>query len=142
MNHTYLAVLAVARFALLAASLACAGGSPSSSPPQALQPVSEEMPPQLEPWQLGPAEWPTTCEAAALDVTQWLSPETREKLRATPREDLILFHHGLGTGIRNRQGLWRGNAPLIKSCLGAPGHPDDASMVILEKAWLLLHAPR
>jgi len=100
------------------------------------------MLPQLEPWQLGPAEWPTTCDAAALDVTQWLSPETREKLRTTPQEDLILFHHGLGTGIRNRQGLWRGNASLIKSCLVAPGHPDDASMVIIEKAWLLLQDPR
>ena len=127
----------------LIGGIGCSRPSPASDPsPQEVQPARPEGAPSLESWELGPDKWPTTCDAAALDVTQWLSPEAREKLRTTPRDDLILFHHGLGTGIRNRQGRWRGNASLIKSCLGTPGHPDEASMIIIEEAWGVLQAAR
>jgi hypothetical protein len=58
-------------------------------------------------------------------------------VRGTPRGDLIRFHHGWGTGIRNAFGLWGGNRALLDSCGG--GHPDDASMVIIEAVWKHLH---
>jgi hypothetical protein len=35
------------------------------------------------------------------DIISGLSPEDRERLRNTSEEDLILFHHGFGTGLRN-----------------------------------------
>lgn len=71
-------------------------------------------------------------------------------VRSTPKDELILFHHGWGTGIRNAFGLWKGNAALMRSCAEARGgrtgagtgaaflHPDSASMVIIEAVWLRL----
>ena len=47
-------------------------------------------------------------------------------------DDLILFHHGCGTYIRNRYNLW-GNQALVKAT--GKEHPDDASMVIIKAVW-------
>jgi hypothetical protein len=126
----------------LLVSAACSATKPLTNEPAVALTPAPQAPPALEPSQLGPDAWPTTCDAAAQDAVEWLSTEARETLRSTPREDLIQFHFGLGMGIRNRQGLWRGNVALIESCLGTVGHPDDASMVILEKARALLQAPQ
>ena len=58
------------------------------------------------------------------------------------KTDLILFHHGGGTGIRNDFGLWRGNDKLIGSCgKGQQVHPDSCSMLIIEAVWDLLQVP-
>lgn len=85
---------------------------------------------------LGPDEWPVTVDAAVVDIVAGLKEEDKETLRNTKREELIRYHHGWGTGIRNHYGLWRGNEELIKSaCDGNLCHPDDASMVIIEKVW-------
>jgi hypothetical protein len=84
---------------------------------------------------LGPDKWPTTVEAVVDDIIGTLSPEDKETVRNTQRENLILFHHGWGTGLRNHYGLWRGNSQLIESACGKPCHPDDASMIIIEKVW-------
>jgi hypothetical protein len=84
---------------------------------------------------LPPDKWPTTLAEAVADITGGMSEENKRLLRATKKEDLIQFHHGWGTGIRNGFGLWRGNDKLIKSACGKPCHPDDASMVIIEAVW-------
>jgi hypothetical protein len=84
---------------------------------------------------LGPVNWPTTVEATVTDIIADLSEKDKQTLRNTKRDDLIMFHHGWGTGIRNHYGLWRGNHKLIESACGKPCHPDDASMVIIEKVW-------
>jgi hypothetical protein len=84
---------------------------------------------------LGPDKWPKTVQEAVTIAIQRLSPESRAKLRAMKEGDLILLHHGYGTGLRNYLGLWRGNSELIKSACGHPCHPDDASMVIIEATW-------
>lgn len=77
--------------------------------------------------------WPRTVEQAVDMILERLPREDRERVKGTPREDLIMFHHGWGTGIRNEFGLWRGNDALLADCGG--GHPDDCSMVIIEAAW-------
>jgi hypothetical protein len=87
---------------------------------------------------LGPDKWPTTVEATVSDLLSTLPPEDKAKLRSTKKEDLIMFHHGWGTGIRNYYGLWRGNENLIESACGKGCHPDDASMVIIEAVWSAL----
>jgi len=97
---------------------------------------------ELEGWQLGPDDWPLTCEAAARDIIEWLSPVARQELRATPQPDLIRLHFGLGMTIRDRHGLHRGNAALLESCLGPFGHPDSASMKIIERAWELVQGQK
>jgi hypothetical protein len=64
-----------------------------------------------------------------------MSEKDKELVRKTHHGDLVLFHHGWGTGIRNYYGLWRGNKKLIKSACGRPCQPDDASMVIIGAVW-------
>jgi len=85
------------------------------------------------PEQAAPGDWPSTVDEAAAELVAGLDAESMATLLATERADLIQFHHGWGTGIRNEFGLWGGNDALMKSC-GKP-HPDDCSMVIIEATW-------
>lgn len=87
---------------------------------------------------LGPDKWPTSVAETVKDIVQQLPEKDKEVVRITKKEDLIKFHHGWGTGIRNHYGLWRGNDNLILSACGKPCHPDDASMVIIEAVWSAL----
>ena len=81
-------------------------------------------------------------DAVVADILAGLSERDKETLRRTKREDLIRFHHGWGTGIRNYYGLWRGNKELLRSACGRePCHPDDASMVIIERVWEAVQDP-
>ena len=59
------------------------------------------------------------------------SDADKSAIASLGRGDMIQYHHGFGTYIRNRFGLWRGNGELLAST-GAE-HPDDASQVILEQ---------
>jgi hypothetical protein len=89
-------------------------------------------------------EWPRTCDEAVSWVVNHLDAESTEIVRNTPRDELIKFHHGWGTGIRNNFGLWRGNRELLESCLalepGTQYHPDSVSMIIIERTWDRLHS--
>lgn len=76
---------------------------------------------------------PTTLDEAVERLVRELSDEDMVRVRDTPQDDLILFHHGWGTEIRNSFGLWVGNKALLESC--GSGHPDDVSMVIIEAVW-------
>jgi hypothetical protein len=83
--------------------------------------------------------WPTTVADAARNIVSVLDEGSKARVRATKKEDLIQFHHGWGTGIRNELGLWRGNTKLLESCGGGkPVHPDSCSVVIIEAVWTLL----
>jgi hypothetical protein len=89
-----------------------------------------------EPQELGSDQWPTTVDAVVVDILAGMSEQGKETLRHTKREDLIRFHHGWGTGIRNHYGLWRGNKELLHSACGKePCRPDTASMIIIERVW-------
>lgn len=83
-------------------------------------------------------KWPTSVREAVADIVRRMPEEDRQRVRTTAKGDLIKFHHGLGTGIRNYYGLWRGNDKLIVSACGKPCHPDDASMLIIEAVWASL----
>lgn len=82
--------------------------------------------------------WPTTVADTVRDILSGMSDKDKQIVRSTQKVDLIKFHHGWGTGIRNHYGLWRGNTELIKSACGKPCHPDDASMKIIEAVWVEL----
>ena len=89
-----------------------------------------------EPEMLGPDKWPETVAAAAEMVITRLPEKDQLIVKNTKKEDLIQYHHGWGTGIRNYYGLWRSNRKLLLSaCDGRPCHPDDASMKIIEAVW-------
>lgn len=81
-------------------------------------------------------QWPKTLGAAVTRIVSGLSEEDKKTVRETPENDVIMFHHGWGTGIRNSFGLWGGNEELLKSaCGGKLCHPDDASMIIIQGVW-------
>ena len=80
-----------------------------------------------------------TCDGATAKLANELPPSEKARLAAMKKDDLILLHHGFGTGIRNEFGLWGGNFALIESCSGSPDtHPDDVSMIIIERLWARL----
>ncbi len=89
-------------------------------------------PPPLRPLE---SFWPKTVDAAVDDIVSKLKPESKATIRSTRREDLIRFHHGWGTGIRNKYGLWQGNTSLLESCGAKDMHPDSCSMIIIERVW-------
>ncbi|NLS93981.1 MAG: hypothetical protein GXX96_17620 [Planctomycetaceae bacterium] len=90
---------------------------------------------QTEP--LPQEDWPKTLEEATARLIADMSDDDKQTVRSTKKEDLIEFHFGWGTGIRNSFGLWQGNDALLKSC--DKKHPDDASMVIIESVWKRLN---
>lgn len=85
------------------------------------------------------AAWPKTVDEAVTRILADMKDTDKKQVRETKKEDLILFHHGWGTGIRNEFGLWRGNTNLMADCHAQ--HPDDASMVIIEAVWQKLQKP-
>lgn len=82
---------------------------------------------------------PRTVEEAADRLIGVLSAADLKKVRETKRQDLILYHFGWGTGIRNEFGLWQGNSALLES--SGSFHPDDCSMMIIERVWEKLQGP-
>lgn len=79
--------------------------------------------------------WPADVKTAVYTILKTMGEDSKKRVKETPKEKLIMFHHGWGTGIRNSYGLWRGNKSLITSACGEGCHPDDASMVIIEGVW-------
>ena len=92
-----------------------------------------------EPTEAERATWPRTVDEAATRILADMKGADKTRVRETKREDLIFFHHGWGTGIRNEFGLWKGNTNLLADCHAQ--HPDDASMVIIEAVWQRLQKP-
>ncbi len=79
---------------------------------------------------------PVTLEQTVEDIISSLSEEDKKKVKEDKHCNLIRYHHGWGTGIRNHYGLWRGNTKLLKSvCEGKECHPDDASTIIIYGVW-------
>ncbi len=60
-----------------------------------------------------------------------MKKKTIEVLKNTPEDSLIMYHHGLGTWIRNNLGLWE-YADLTRYFTGIGiFHPDDMSGIII-----------
>lgn len=78
---------------------------------------------------------PVDLAGAIARLDALLSPEDIEVLRSGSEEDMALYHHGLGTSLRNSWGLW-GGSPLAR-WFNDRGirHPDDMSAIILTSYW-------
>jgi hypothetical protein len=88
----------------------------------------------------GGAGWPRTVDETVDRILAKLTEVDKDAIRETSAGDLHLLHFGLGTAIRNKFGLWRGNMALLAAC-GLPDmHPDDASHVIVRAVWERLRA--
>ena len=70
-------------------------------------------------------------------LEQELPGTTLAEMRSGTLDDMILYHHGVGTWIRNR---WRSGDPLPQE-LGSllPMHLDDLSGLVLDTFWCHLH---
>ena len=82
------------------------------------------------------------CRNTVKEIFESLDKDSLETLQSVEEEaDLVLFHHGWGTGIRNEYGLWTADSPLRKSCAAMVGeadiHPDGASSIIMQAVWEL-----
>lgn len=84
------------------------------------------------------------CRAAIEETANLLDEESVKTLLTTKKEDLIQYHIGWGTGIRNDLGFWREDSLVRKSCAALVGeediHPESASGVVMEGVWDLIHA--
>lgn len=82
-----------------------------------------------------PRALPTTVQEAVQWMYEQLDAQSRESLKAMPQRDLILLHHGYGTGIRNELGLWSPDSSLMQQPELAGQFPDNASMILIERLW-------
>lgn len=76
---------------------------------------------------------PQTVEEAVAQILKEMSATDKETIKSKKKEELIMYHHGWGTAIRNNFGLWGSNKALLKDT--GESHPDGASMVIIEAVW-------
>jgi hypothetical protein len=91
------------------------------------------------------APWPVTCDEAAARAIEKMGPNGVERLRSLTKDELIELHFSLGLNIRNGFGLWDGNQALLDSCAntaGATPEPDSVSMMIITRAWEIVHGER
>lgn len=94
----------------------------------------------LEPAGNAAPDWPKTLAEAVDRIAAGLRPALVRALRRTECADLVQFHLGWGTWIRNHFGLWAGNDALLKDC--GTSDPDECSMTILEHVWDLVNGAR
>ncbi len=78
-------------------------------------------------------EWPLTLNDTVTRILSGMSETDKAAVRARKKNELIQYHHGWGTGIRNEFGLWHGNYSLLTDC--HTDVADGASMVIIEAVW-------
>ena len=69
---------------------------------------------------------PKTVQEAVDHMITALGHEEKELIKNADEADLLEFHYGLGTGIREVFRLWHGNKDLLRSCGSERMHPDDA----------------
>ena len=82
---------------------------------------------------------PKTVKEAVDYIINGMDSESIDLVKNTKEEkgELIMFHHGWGTAIRNGLKLWGGNKELLEDT--GEDHPDDASMVIIKAVWSKLN---
>ncbi len=56
-------------------------------------------------------------------------------MQAGSEDDMALYHHGLGTWIRNNWGLWEGSRLSVWFQKKGIEHPDIMSGIILTSFW-------
>ena len=77
----------------------------------------------------------TTVTEVVAEIIKKMSEADKANVVNTPEADLIQFHYGWGTAIRNNYNL-RQNQALVKAT--GKEHPDGASGVIIKAVWQTL----
>jgi hypothetical protein len=87
----------------------------------------------------GAAYIPADLEDCFVQLERLLPKDVIREMRDAKEEGMVGYHHGLGTGLRNDWGLWRGSR--LSAYFNELGiqHPDDMSGIILTSFWRHLH---
>lgn len=82
---------------------------------------------------------PKNLEECFLELEKMLPKETIDEMKNGTEQEMIRYHHGLGTWIRNEWGLWRDSE--LSKYFNKMGifHPDDMSGIILKTFWCRLN---
>jgi hypothetical protein len=78
---------------------------------------------------------PKDLDDCFAELEKRLSKRTVAKMKGGSEEDMVKYHHGLGTWMRNKWGLWKGSR--LSKWFNDKGirHPDDMSGIILDSFW-------
>lgn len=83
-------------------------------------------------------QWPARVDDAVDNLLSRMSAQDKAMVKATRREDLMVFHHGWSNSIRRYYGLESGNRQLLEAAGGQQGSADRAAMSIIESVWVKL----
>jgi glutathione peroxidase-family protein len=83
---------------------------------------------------------PKDLEDAFIELKKMLSPALLNEIRLKSEKDMIEYHHGFGTWLRNNWGLWAGSRLAQYFRQSGIKHPDDMSGIILTSFWRHLHS--
>ena len=78
---------------------------------------------------------PKDLDDCFAELKKMLSKEEVEKMKNGREDDMSLYHHGLGTWLRNNWGLWSGSR--LSKWFNEKGirHPNNMSGIILVSFW-------
>lgn len=79
--------------------------------------------------------WPETVDEAVDSLLARMSAQDKAMVKATKREDLIIFQHGWGSAIRRYYGLEDGNWQLLTALCGKQVDASRAASKIIEAVW-------
>lgn len=79
--------------------------------------------------------WLTSSDAVVDDILAHLNESARAIIRAKSRAELDMANASWGAYIREHYGMTRGNDALLQDTCGKPCHPDNASIILMERAW-------
>lgn len=83
---------------------------------------------------------PKDLDDAFVELQKMLSPALLDEIRLKSEKEMITYHHGFGTWLRNYWGLWAGSRLAQYFNQLGINHPDDMSGTILTSFWRHLHA--
>lgn len=82
---------------------------------------------------------PKDLDDCFAELKKVLPKKILDEMAKGSEEDMIRYHHGLGTWLRNNWGLWKGSR--LSKWFNDRGifHPDDMSGIIFDSFWRHLH---
>lgn len=82
---------------------------------------------------------PVSFEDALKELDEILPPAAKHDIQVIQQAEMINYHHGFGTWLRNNWGLWKGGALSQDMQKRGFTHPDDMSGTIFDSYWLKVH---
>ena len=83
---------------------------------------------------------PKNLDECFVELNKMIHMDDIEIFQDTVKEDLSCYHHGFGTNLRNKWGLWNEKSSLYKyfKQMGI-FHADDMSGIIMTSLWRDMH---